>query len=97
MRASVLCAAIKKRWKELTLKQKSPFEMLAQQTQDQKKSHPPAAPSGKGRGRGGKTGPKASANAVANNTSQLSRTNQRLAKEALLIPDGLADELQASL
>ena len=65
--------------------------------QDQKKSPAPAAASGKGRGRGGKTGPKASASASANNTSQLSRTNQRLAKEALSIPDGLADDLQASL
>ena len=65
--------------------------------QDQKKSPAPVAASGKGRGRGGKTGPKATTNAAANNTSQLSRTNQRLAKEALTIPDGLAEEMQASL
>ena len=42
-------------------------------------------------------GPKASSSAAAKDTSQLSRTNQRLAKEALSIPDGLADDLQASI
>jgi len=98
LKNQALKSAIKKRWNELTLKQKAPFEQLAQQEaqkfEEEKKK---AAKGGIAARRGVKASTKQPLQVQIGSTQQLSRTQQRIAKEALAIPKAMVVDLRASL
>jgi len=92
VRPSILRQIVKKRWLELTLKQKSPFELLAHQEAVKREEQKKALKGKNTRARNNKVSISA-----PGNTSQLTRANQKLAKEALAISTALKNELQVYL
>ena len=89
----MLRQATKKRWNELSLKLKSPFEQLAHQRQEKQR----LAKTTKGRSRAvSLKNNKLDVN-VLESLVHLTRANQKLAKEALQITQNLVNELQESL
>lgn len=92
VRPSMLRQIVKKRWLELTLKQKSPFEQLAHQEAEKREEQKKAQKGKVTRARNSKV-----SISTPGNSSQLTRANQKLAKEALTISTTLKNELQVYL
>ena len=97
LRNSLLRQVIKQRWDELSLKQKAPFESLSSQEAAKRDEYirRANAKGGLAARRGAKAAQKGSGlleSPIATSAS-LSRTNQRIAREALEISDEMASRL----